>query len=32
MAAWMAGAGFRDVEIRKLPPPNAHSLVLGTKP
>ena len=32
MAAWMTGIGFRDVEIRKLPPPNAHSLVLGTRP
>jgi hypothetical protein len=32
MAAWMTGTGFRNVEIRKLPPPNAHSLVLGAKP
>ena len=24
--------GAMDVEIRKLPPPNAHSLVLGIKP
>jgi hypothetical protein len=32
MAAWMTGIGFRDAEIRKLPPPNPHSLVLGFKP
>ena len=32
MAAWMADVGFRHIEIRKLPPPNAHSLVLGTRP
>jgi hypothetical protein len=32
MAAWMTGIGFRDAEIKKLPPPNPHSLVLGFKP
>jgi len=32
MAAWMTGIGFRDAEIKKLPPPNAHSLVMGFKP
>ena len=32
MAAWMTGIGFRDVRIQKLPAPNAHSLVMGTKP
>ena len=32
MAAWMSEAGFTDVEIRNLPKPNPHSLVVGTKP
>jgi cyclopropane fatty-acyl-phospholipid synthase-like methyltransferase len=32
MAAWMTGIGFRDAEIKKLPPPNPHSLVVGFKP
>jgi precorrin-6B methylase 2 len=32
MAAWMAGAGFRSVETRPLPPPNPHTLVIGVKP
>lgn len=32
MAAWMRAAGFTQVEIRDLPPPNPHSLVLGLKP
>ncbi len=32
MAAWMADAGFVRVEIRELPPPNPHSLVVGFKP
>lgn len=32
MAAWMTGAGFGDVEIRTLPPPNPHRLVIGIKP
>lgn len=29
MAAWMADAGFTRVEIRTLPRPNPHSLVIG---
>ena len=32
MARWTADAGFRDVNVRELPKPNPHSLVLGTKP
>ena len=32
MAAWMSEIGFRDVQGRNLPPPNPHSLVVGTKP
>jgi predicted O-methyltransferase YrrM len=32
MAAWMSEAGFGGVEIRNLPKPNPHSLVVGTKP
>ena len=32
MAAWMTGAGFRNVETRPLPPPNPHTLVVGVKP
>ena len=32
MAAWMTSIGFRDVAIQKLPPPNPHSIVMGTKP
>lgn len=31
MAAWMKDAGFQDVEIRPLPPPNPHSLVIGRR-
>jgi predicted O-methyltransferase YrrM len=31
MAAWMTEAGFQHVEIRKLPRPNPHSLVLGVR-
>lgn len=31
MAAWMSEAGFGHVEIRNLPKPNPHSLVVGTK-
>lgn len=31
MAAWMSEAGFEHVEIRNLPKPNPHSLVVGTK-
>jgi ubiquinone/menaquinone biosynthesis C-methylase UbiE len=32
MAAWMRDAGFSAVEVRNLPPPNPHSLVIGIKP
>jgi hypothetical protein len=32
MARWTAEAGFSQVEIRPLPPPNPHTLVLGFKP
>jgi hypothetical protein len=32
MARWMSDAGFINVEVRDLPPPNPHSLVLGSKP
>lgn len=32
MAAWMKEAGFDRVEVRDLPPPNPHSLVIGYKP
>ncbi len=32
MAAWMREAGFANIESRPLPPPNPHTLVLGTKP
>jgi cyclopropane fatty-acyl-phospholipid synthase-like methyltransferase len=32
MARWMSEAGFVGVEVRDLPPPNPHSLVVGTKP
>ena len=32
MAAWMKEAGFTGVEVRDLPPPNPHSLVIGFKP
>jgi predicted O-methyltransferase YrrM len=32
MAAWMQAAGFAGVELRELPKPNPHTLVLGTKP
>jgi hypothetical protein len=32
MARWMAGAGFGQVDVRDLPPPNPHSLVVGLKP
>jgi cyclopropane fatty-acyl-phospholipid synthase-like methyltransferase len=32
MAAWMKEAGFAQVEVRDLPPPNPHSLVIGIKP
>jgi len=32
MSAWMKAAGFAEVEVRDLPPPNPHSLVIGIKP
>jgi hypothetical protein len=32
MARWLADAGFAQVEVRDLPPPNPHSLVVGFKP
>ncbi len=32
MAAWMAGCGFSNVQVRDLPRPNPHTLVMGTKP
>ncbi len=32
MARWMADAGFGKVEIRPLPPPNPHTLVVGVRP
>jgi len=32
MAAWMKTAGFTNVEIKPLPPPNPHTLLFGMKP
>jgi hypothetical protein len=32
MVRWTTDAGFRDVAVRELPPPNPHSLVVGTRP
>jgi precorrin-6B methylase 2 len=32
MAAWMKESGFGEVQVRDLPPPNPHSLVIGYKP
>ena len=32
MARWTADAGFTQVDVRDLPPPNPHSLVVGIKP
>ena len=32
MARWMTEAGFGDIEIRDLPKPNPHRLVIGQKP
>jgi predicted O-methyltransferase YrrM len=32
MAAWMRDVGFVDVQVRNLPPPNPHSLVVGLRP
>lgn len=31
MAQWLREAGFSDVEIRDLPKPNPHALVIGVK-
>ncbi|MEW6321527.1 MAG: methyltransferase [Acidobacteriota bacterium] len=31
MRAWMAAAGFGDIEIRDMPKPNPHTLVIGTR-
>ena len=31
MARWMTETGFADVQMRELPKPNPHTLVLGTK-
>ncbi len=31
MARWLAECGFTRVEVRDLPPPNPHSLVIGVK-
>jgi hypothetical protein len=32
MAAWMEGEGFGSVQVKDLPKPNPHSLVIGSKP
>jgi hypothetical protein len=32
MARWVADTGFVNVGLRPLPPPNPHTLVVGTKP
>ena len=32
MARWASDTGFTHVEVRDLPPPNPHSLVIGFKP
>jgi hypothetical protein len=32
MARWIGETGFAQVEVRDLPPPNPHSLVVGIKP
>ena len=32
MAAWMREVGFTRIEMRQLPKPNPHSLVVGTRP
>lgn len=31
MARWMTEAGFEEVSIRPLPPPNPHSLIVGIR-
>lgn len=32
MARWVEGAGFAQVRVQDLPPPNPHALVIGIKP
>jgi hypothetical protein len=32
MARWVKETGFQQVEVRDLPPPNPHTLVIGFKP
>ena len=32
MQRWLAAAGFVAIEVRDMPRPNPHSLVLGSKP
>ena len=32
MAVWMREVGFERIDVRDLPKPNAHSLVIGYKP
>ena len=32
MSRWMTDTGFADVRVKPLPPPNPHTLLLGTKP
>jgi len=32
MQRWLQAAGFAAIEVRDLPKPNPHSLILGTKP
>ena len=31
MSRWMQETGFRDIDVRPLPPPNPHTLVIGYK-
>jgi len=32
MREWMQQAGFTSVSVKDLPPPNPHSLVIGSRP
>jgi SAM-dependent methyltransferase len=32
MSRWMGEAGFQAIEVRDMPKPNPHTLVLGTRP
>ncbi len=32
MSRWFSDTGFERVEVRELPPPNPHALVIGHKP